>query len=163
DVPALPRGLDGRPCADPVEERIARAVAAIATAWFALAAAWELFGPILAGHYASSASVGIIAENMLRWKIAGPVWEYTQTRPPPQKLFHSSPLGGFSWAPVVLLRFSAGPAFFCRPPAVLLSAATPPLLYAIGRSIWRPAAGAAAATAFVVLPITLAFANMNAL
>ncbi len=51
----------------------------------------------------------------------------------------------------------------CRLPAVLLSAATPPLLYALGRSIYRPTAGAAAAAAFVVLPITLSFANFNAL
>jgi hypothetical protein len=53
--------------------------------------------------------------------------------------------------------------FVCRLPAVLLSAATPPLLSALGRAVWRPAAGAAAAAAFVVLPITLAFANFNAL
>jgi hypothetical protein len=37
------------------------------------------------------------------------------------------------------------------------------LIYDLGRSLYRPAAGAAGAVAFVVLPIALAFANFNAL
>src|SRR5262249_50278421 len=64
-----PSGLDGLPVADPLEERVARAVMLIATAWFTLAASWELFGPILAGHYAASAGAGVMADNMLRWRI----------------------------------------------------------------------------------------------
>ena len=95
-----PRDLDGLPVHDTdgaLEARVSRAVALVATVWFALAAAWELFGPLLAGHYASSASVGIIAENMLRWKIAGPVWEYTAARPPPSAYYCHHPWGIF-WA-----------------------------------------------------------------
>src|SRR5438874_2051275 len=69
------------------EARVARGVAIAATTWFALAAGWELFGPLLAGHYASSASVGIIADNMLRWHIPGPVWEYTTARPTPDMYY----------------------------------------------------------------------------
>src|SRR3954471_21100439 len=155
-LPAPPRGLDGLPVADPLEERVARAVAWIATAWFALAAAWELFGPLLAGHYASSASMGIIAENMLRWRIPGPVWEYTTSRPPPSMYYCHHPWGIF-WTTAALLRFFGRHDYICRLAPVLLSAATPPLLYAIGRSVWRPIAGAVAALSFVVLPITLAF------
>lgn len=160
--PAPPRGLDGLPVADPREERVARAVMIAATAWFTLAAAWELFGPLLAGHYASSASMGIIAENMLRWRIPGPVWEYTTTRPAPGMYYCHHPWGIF-WATAALLRFFGRHDYVCRLAPVLLSAATPPLLYAIGRSVWRPIAGAVAALSFVVLPITLAFANFNAL
>jgi 4-amino-4-deoxy-L-arabinose transferase-like glycosyltransferase len=160
--PEPPRGLDGLPVADPLEERAARAVAWVATVWFALAASWELFGPLLAGHYASSASVGIIAENMLRWRIPGPVWEYTRTPPTPAMYYCHHPWGIF-WTTAVLLKLLGRHDFICRLAPVLLSIATPPLLYATGRAIWRPAAGAAATAAFVVLPITLAFASFNAL
>lgn len=160
--PSPPRDLDGLPAADPREERLARAAMLVATAWFTLAAAWELFGPLLAGHYASSASMGIIAENMLRWRIAGPVWEYTTTAPTPGMYYCHHPWGIF-WTTAALLRFFGRHDFICRLAPVLLSAATPPLLYAIGRSVWRPIAGAVAALSFVVLPITLAFANFNAL
>ena len=157
-----PKSLDGLPLAGPLEERVSRIVTIVASVWFALTAAWELFGPPLAGHYASSASMGIIAENMLRWHIPGPVWEYTATRPSPSMYYCHHPWGIF-WTTAVVMEFFGRHDFVCRLPAVLLSAATPPLLSAIGRAIWRPAAGAAAAAAFVVLPITLAFANFNAL
>jgi len=160
--PAPPRGLDGLPVADAREERVARAVMIAATLWFTLAAGWELFGPLLAGHYASSASVGIIADNMLRWRIPGPVWEYTATKPGPGLYYCHHPWGIF-WATAALLKFFGRHDYICRLAPVLLSAATPPLLYAIGRSVWRPVAGAVAALSFVVLPITLAFANFNAL
>ncbi|HVY49379.1 MAG TPA: glycosyltransferase family 39 protein, partial [Minicystis sp.] len=161
-LPAAPRDEDGRPSAPAVEARVARAVALAVTVWFALAAAWELFGPLLAGHYASSASVGIIAENMLRWHIPGPVWEYTTSRPGPELYYCHHPWGIF-WTTAVLMKLFGRHDFVCRLAPVLLSVATPPLLYDLGRSIWRPAAGAAAAAGFVVLPIALAFANFNAL
>ena len=160
--PEPARDLDGLPAADPREERAARVVAAIASVWFVLAAAWEMFGPLLAGHYASSASMGIIAENMLRWHIAGPVWEYTRSAPPPGMYYCHHPWGIF-WTTAAVMKVFGRHDFVCRLAPVLLSAATPPMLYAIGRAIWRPAAGAAAAAAFVVLPITLSFAAFNAL
>lgn len=158
----LPRGSDGLPRATAREARVAWWVAAIATAWFAAAACWELFGPLLAGHYASSASVGIAAENMWRWKIAGPVLEYTAARPDPSQYYSHHPWGIF-WTEAFFMKIFGRHDFVCRLPAVLLSVMTPPLLHAIGRSVWRPAAGAAAAASFVVLPIALAFSNFNAL
>lgn len=158
----LPRGPDGLPIASPLERRVSRVVVIVATLWFTLAAAWELFGPMLAGHYASSASMGIIAENMLRWGIAGPVWEYTTAPPKPAMYYCHHPWGIF-WTTAAFMKVLGRHDFVCRLPAVLLSAATPPLLYAIGRAVYRPAAGAAAAAAFTVLPITLAFASFNAL
>lgn len=160
--PALPRDPDGLPAASARELQVSRAVLLLATAWFALAAAWELLGPPLAGHYASSASMGIIAENMLRWGIPGPVWEYTAAKPGPAMYYCHHPWGIF-WTTAAFLKLLGRHDVVCRLPAVLLSAATPPLLYAIARSAYRPAAGAAAAAAFVVLPITLSFANFNAL
>ncbi len=158
----LPGGSDGLPVASARETRIARGVVLVATIWFSLVAAWELFGPVLAGHWAASASLGIIAENMLRWAIPGPVWEYTATRPGPESYYCHHPWGIF-WVTAFFMKIVGRHDVVCRLPAILLSAATPPLLYAIGRSIWRPASGAAAAVGFVVLPITLAFASFNAL
>jgi len=160
--PGLSRDARGLPLAGPLETRLARAVLVVATAFFALAAAWEMFGPLLAGHYASSASVGIIADNMLRWHIPGPVWEYTRAKPGPGAYYCHHPWGIF-WTTALLMKLFGRHDYICRLAPVLLSAATPPLLYALGRSIWRPAAGAAAALGFVVLPIALAFANFNAL
>jgi 4-amino-4-deoxy-L-arabinose transferase-like glycosyltransferase len=142
--------------------RVARVVLALATLWFGLAASWELFGPLLAGHYASTASMGIIGENMLKWGIAGPVWQYTSSRPDAALYYCHHPWGIF-WTTAAFLKVFGHHDYVCRLPAVLLSIATPPLLYAVGRSIWRPAAGAMAALAFTVLPIALAFANFNAL
>ena len=46
----LPRDEDGLPIAGAIEERASRLVAWIATAFFALAAAWEIGGPVLAGR-----------------------------------------------------------------------------------------------------------------
>ncbi|MFO0758119.1 MAG: glycosyltransferase family 39 protein [Byssovorax sp.] len=157
-----PQDAEGLPLASPREEQVARAVALLAALWFGLAAAWEMFGPLLAGHYASSASVGIIAENMLRWHIAGPVWEYGTAPPPPSAYYCHHPWGIF-WTTAALMKVLGRHDYLCRLAPVLLSAATPVLLYRLGRAIWRPIAGAVAAASFVVLPITLAFANFNAL
>jgi len=158
----LPVDSEGLPIASEREARIARLVTIVATLWFSFVAAWEMFGPVLSGHWAASASIGIIAENMLRWGIAGPVWEYTAQRPPPSAYYCHHPWGIF-WVTAALMKVFGRHDVICRLPAILLSAGTPPLLYALGRSIWRPAAGAAAALGFVVLPITLSFANFNAL
>jgi 4-amino-4-deoxy-L-arabinose transferase-like glycosyltransferase len=161
-LPEIQRDEDGLPVVGAVEERAAKVVAWVATVFFALVATWEIGGPILAGHYASSASVGIIAENMWRWHIAGPVWEYTAAKPTPEMYYCHHPWGIF-WTTALLMKVLGRHDFVCRLAPVLLSTATPPLLYGLGRSLWRPAAGAAAALGFVVLPISLAFASFNAL
>jgi len=158
----LPRGSDGLPRSSLLEARIARFVAALATLWMALVSSWEMFGPVLAGHWAAAASMGIIAENMLRWGVIGPVWDYTATKPGPEMFYCHHPWGIF-WVTTLFMKVFGRHDVVCRLPAIVLSTLTPALLYAIGRAIWRPASGAAAAVAFVVLPITLAFANFNVL
>lgn len=158
----LPRGSDGLPRSSSLEARIARLVTAFATLWMALISSWEMFGPVLAGHWAAAASMGIIAENMLRWGIIGPVWEYTATNPGPEMFYCHHPWGIF-WVTTLFMKVFGRHDVVCRLPAIVLSTLTPPILYAIGRAIWRPASGAAAAVGFVVLPITLAFANFNVL
>lgn len=161
-LPSLERGFDGLPVVSDLERRLSLGLTVVAAVWFGLAAAWEMFGPVLAGHYASSASVGIIAENMLRWGILGPVWEYSAGPPKPSAYYCHHPWGIF-WTTAALMKILGRHDVLCRLAPVLLSIATPPLLFALGRAIWRPAAGAVAAAAFAVLPISLAFANFNAL
>jgi hypothetical protein len=157
-----PRDEHGLPAFSARESFVARVLTGIATGVFILAASWELFGPLLAGHYASSASLGISAENMLRWRLSGPVLDYSASQPVPEDFYCHHPWGIF-WTSLPLVRLFGHRDFVCRLAPWLLSAATPPLLFATGRALWRPAAGAAAAAAFVVLPITLSFATFNAL
>lgn len=144
------------------EVLVSRGILVVASVFFALAAAWEMFGPILAGHYASMASMGIIADNMHTWGIHTPVWSYTVTPPAPSEVYCHHPWGIF-WTTWAMSEVFGRHDVVCRLPAILLSAATPPLLYCIGRDLYRPIAGAAAAVAFVVLPISLSFAAFNAL
>lgn len=144
------------------ENRVARLIVLVATAWFVVASAWELFGPTPNGHYASSASVGIIADNMRTWGIGGPVWEYSRTRPTPDQYYCHHPFGIFYTTRILMAIFGRHD-FICRLAPVLLSAATPPLLFVLGRALFRPIAGAAAAAAFVVVPIALSFSSFNAL
>lgn len=144
------------------ELRVSRALVVVATIGLALVACWELFGPLLAGHYASSASMGIIADNMKRWGIVAPVWLYTDKPPTPDLYYCHHPWGIF-WVTRAFLAVFGRHDFVCRLPAVVLSVATVPMLGAIGRVLYRPYAGAAAALGFVALPITLSFAHFNAL
>ena len=150
------------PVVPATEHRLSLVVVAVATLWFAAVACWELFGPVLAGHYAASASLGIIADNMLRWDIIGPVWEYTAEAPTPNQYYCHHPWGTF-WVTALAQKVLGRHDFVCRLPAVVLSSVTPTLLFLLGRALWRPAAGAIAAAAFVVTPISLSFANFNAL
>lgn len=137
-------------------------MAALFSVGFAAATLWELAAPFGAGHVAASTAIGIAAENMLRWHIAAPVTHYTFARPTPSDWYCNHPFGIFWWQ----LPFSAllgHRDLACRLPPALLSMATPPLVYLVGRSVWGAVAGAVAAAAFAVLPIALAFSAFNAL
>jgi hypothetical protein len=140
------------------EERIAKIIVAIATAWFTLAVCWGLFGPIGGGHWAIVGSRGIMADNMVTWGIRGAVREYTLTRPEPQLYYVHHPWGTY-WVIGALMKVFGRHPFVPRLEPILMSMATPPLLYGIGRALWGPIPGALAAVAYVVLPITLAFGN----
>jgi hypothetical protein len=146
--------------AEGVADRIAPWVATGASVWFALAAAWGMFGPLPVGHYGTMGGEGIIGENMIHWHIWGPVWDYVTSQPPPSAYYCHHPWGGF-WIQAVLSAIFGHHNFVLPLPAVLMSAATPPLLYGIGRDAWGKVAGAAAAVGFTFLPITLAFANFH--
>jgi hypothetical protein len=146
--------------AESLADRIAPWVALVACVWFALAAAWGLFGPIPAGHYGTMGGEGIIGENMVRWHIFGPVWEYETTPPTLTQYYCHHPWGGF-WIMGFLFAIFGHHNFVLPLPAVLMSAATPPLLYGIAKQAWGKVPGAAAAVGFVFLPIVLGFANFH--
>lgn len=140
------------------DERAAILMTAAATIWFALAASWGLFGPIGGGHDAVVASRGIIAENMLHWRIGSPVREYTLGPPTPNLIYANHPWGTF-WYIASFVAMFGRHVFVPRLAAVVVNAAAPPLLYGIGRALWGPVPGALAALAYATLPITLAFGD----
>jgi 4-amino-4-deoxy-L-arabinose transferase-like glycosyltransferase len=140
------------------QERVARLVVLASTIWFALAVTWGLFGAIGGGHWAIVGSRGIMADNMVTWGTWGPVREYTLARPPPQEYYVHHPWGTY-WVIGALMKLCGRHAFVPRLEPVLMSIATPPLLYGVGRALWGPIPGALCALAFVVLPIALAFGN----
>lgn len=145
-----------------VVERVARIFAICGCVWFALAAAWGMFGAIGAGHYAVLASYGIIADNMLTWGTVGPVWQYVPTTPTPADWYCHHPFGTF-WTTTILRSILGRHDWVLPLPAILMSAATPPLLYKTAKEAWGTIPASAAVLGFVFLPITLGFAHFNAL
>jgi hypothetical protein len=155
---------DGRglPSATRREIRLGRALTAAATLWFALVAFWEIGAPFGAGHYAASSAVTLAGENMLRFHTLLPVTDVPLGNPTSADCYCHHPFGVF-WTSAVFRALLGHHDFVCRLPAALLSAFTPAVLYALGRSLWSPLAGAVTALAFTLTPIALAFANFNAL
>ncbi len=147
---------------DRVENRVAAAATAAATLALAVAALWGAASPIHAGHDASTASVGIAADQTLRWGTLAPVLEHTSSPPPPELVYAHHPWGIF-WLTTALVAVLGRSDLTCRLAPMLLSVATPALLHLLGSRLWRPAAGAAAAVMFCALPVTLAYASFNAL
>ena len=140
-------------------ERAARIVAGAATLWFAIAVTWGLFARIGGGHDAQIATRAIIAENMRQWHILAPVKDYTLERPGPDVFYVHHPWGMF-WLIAAFAEVLGRGTWVPRLVGILLSIATPPLLYGIGRALWGPVSGAISALAYVVLPIALAFGDL---
>ena len=138
------------------EQRVATAVVVIATVWFALALCWGIGAMPGGGHSSIVGSRGIMAENMLTWGIWGGVREYTLEAPTPQLYYAHHPWGTY-WVITLLMKVFGRHAFVPRLEPLLMSVATPALLYGIGRALWGPVPGALAALGYVVLPIALAF------
>lgn len=139
-------------------EAFAEGIVIAATLWYAIAICWCLFARVGAGHDAVVASRGMMAENMLRWHISGPVREYTLAKPTIEQFYSHHPYGTY-WL-VTALSFVLGRhAYVVRLAPVLLSVACPPMLYGIGRRLWGVPYGALCAAGYVVLPMTLAFGD----
>jgi hypothetical protein len=144
----------------PTIDRISRWVAAVASAWFALAAAWGMFGIPASGHIgAGSAGNVMAAEQMIKWKIMYPAWGwYTGQAPPEAGYICHHPFGQY-YVPAVLYWIFGHHDVLVHLPAVLMSAAIPPMLYGIARERWGAPIGAVAAAGYVVVPIAVGFSN----
>lgn len=141
-------------------EAIADRLALLGCVWFAGAAAWGLFGPMLAGHYGFMASFGIAGENMLTWGIVGPTFDYVRSRPLPEHFYAHHPWGNF-WLTALSIAIFGRHDFALSLPAVVLSSATPPLLFGLCRRAFGSVPAAAAVLVFVTLPVCVGFAHFH--
>ncbi|HEX8796592.1 MAG TPA: glycosyltransferase family 39 protein [Polyangiaceae bacterium] len=141
-------------------DRIALVIVVLASAWFAFTAFWGFAGIPGGGHLgAGSAGNTMAAEQIVKWHIFYPAWEW-YTGVPPQKVSYicHHPFGQY-WVPAVFLWIFGHHDFVVHLPAALMSAAVPPMLYGIAREKWGPVPGAVAAAAYVVVPVTVGFSN----
>jgi 4-amino-4-deoxy-L-arabinose transferase-like glycosyltransferase len=141
---------------------VARTITLLATLAIASVSCWEIAAPFGAGHYAASTAVMTSGENMWRFGTLGPVPRYLPDPPVPADYYCHHPWGIF-WVAALFVGVLGHHDIVCRLPAALLSTAMPILLYGAGRALWGPVAGALAAAAYVVTPITLAYANFFSL
>lgn len=144
-------------------DRGAAIAARVAAAAFALVAAWEIAAPFEAGHWASMAACAIAAENMLRYHLFAAVTHYPLQPPPAHAEYYARhPYGIYVMEAVSRVLFGHR-AWAIRVPAIVCSAATPFVLYRLGKALWGPVPAAVATVAFVVVPIDLAFAMFSSL
>ncbi|MBN2196257.1 MAG: glycosyltransferase family 39 protein [Polyangiaceae bacterium] len=148
--------------ADRFLDRIAVGVAVAACVAFAVLITWELAGPFDAGHDAATAAIGIAAVNMARWEIVAPVVHFSPVVPLPAAYYCHHPWGIF-WTTALLVRCFGPHDWVLRIAPVAMSIATPVLVFLAARRLYGVPAAAVAAVAFVVTPISLAFADFNAL
>ncbi len=153
---------EGLPLAERQVELVARVVALLATIFVFAVSFWEIGAPFGAGHYAAATAVTTGGENMLRFGTIGAVPRYLPGPPESTDYYCHHPWGTF-WTAALFVGVFGHHDFVCRLPAALMTSAIPLLLFRTGRALWGPIAGALAAAAYVVTPITLAYANFFAL
>jgi hypothetical protein len=141
-------------------ERVADGIAVAACVFFAAVAMWEMAGPPPGGHFGSSASFIIGGENMLRWHLFAVAPHYSVVRPTPETFYCHHPYGSIFLAALSSAVFGHH-WFSIRMPAILCSALSAPLMYALGRSMWGILPAAIATITFVFLPIDLAFSSFT--
>jgi hypothetical protein len=143
-------------------QRISRWVVIVSSAWFAFTAFWGLGGISGSGHLgAGSAGNVMAAEQIVRWHIWYPAWDWYQPKPPtvPNYICHH-PFGQY-YVPAFFLWILGHHDYVVHLPAAILSALVPPLLYGIAKEHWGHAAGAVAAASYVVVPITVGFSTFT--
>jgi hypothetical protein len=141
-------------------ERLARAVAFVACGWFAFTAFWGLCATPGGGHLGAGSAANVMAaEQMLKWHIVYPAWDWYNGQPPPKVSYICHHPFGQYWVPAVFLAIFGHHDFVVRLVPALMSAAMPPLLYGIGKEKWGISAGAVAAASYVVVPIAVGFSQ----
>jgi len=146
----------------PAIDRIAFGVVVLASAWFAFAAAWGMFGVVGGGHLGGGAAGNTMdAEQIVRWHIVYPAWGWYSGVAPKKIAYYCHHPFGLYWASATFLWLFGHRDFVVRLPAVLMSAALPPLLYGIAKEKWGRPAGAVAAASYVVVPIAVGFSSFT--
>jgi 4-amino-4-deoxy-L-arabinose transferase-like glycosyltransferase len=152
-----PRGL---PHGSPLTNALGQTAALVAALWLLAAGLWEIAAPFGQGRDAISSVVSVAGENMLRWRTALPVPEHALSQPTLENVQLEHPFGVY-WISALFSSIFGHHEWVCRLPAVLASALTPPLLYALGRALYGPIAGGLAALTFVMTPLTLVLSQVN--
>ncbi len=149
-----------RAVARPVIDRLSRWIGVAASAWFAFASAWGMFGVPGGGHIdAGGAGNVMAAEMMIKWHIGYPAWGwYHGDRPVPSIYLCHHPFGQY-YVPAALYWLFGHRDVLVHLPAVLMSVTIPPMLYGIAKERWGAPMGAVAAAGYVFVPIALGFAS----
>jgi hypothetical protein len=146
--------------AAPTIDRVAKAIAIVASVWFAFAAAWGMFGIPGGGHIGAGGAGNVMAaEQMIRWRIGYPAWGWFRGVAPVQAEYLCHHPYGQYYIPAALFWLFGHKDCLVHLPAVLMSATMPPMLYGIGRARWGAPLGAVAAAAYTVIPIAVGFSN----
>jgi hypothetical protein len=153
---------EGLPAAPLAMVRAGNGLAWLATLFITLVTLWEIAGPFGAGHFSSQTAIALAGENMLRWRTLAPIPTYLSGPPAPSDFYCHHPFGVF-WTTALFSWLFGHHDWVCRLPALVFSACMPRLVYGAGRALYGPIAAGIGALGYVVLPITLAYANFFSL
>ena len=141
-------------------DRVARLVVIIASGWFAFTAFWGVLGIPGGGHLgAGSAGNVMAAEQIVRWHILYPAWDWYIGSPPLKSSYICHHPFGQYYFPAIFIWLFGHRDFVVHLPAALMSSCVPPLLYGIAKEKWGRTAGAVAAASYVVVPVAVGFSN----
>jgi hypothetical protein len=141
-------------------ERVARIVVIAASAWFVFTGVWGMFGVPGGGHLgAGSTATAMATEQMLRWKIIYPSWDWFGAMPPAKTTYACHHPFGCFYLPLPIVALFGHRHFVLHLVPALFNGAVPPLLYGIAKERWGAACGAVAAAAYVVVPIAVGFSG----
>ena len=153
-----PRSFSARSLLGPEGVGLALTVVALLIAFFD--GVTGINAPFAGGHFASSAGIGVCADNMWRLRTALPVLGYLEGGASTSSYYMHHPLGVF-WTVALLGKVLGFSNWVLRLPPLIYVTLTPFFLARIGRALWGPLEGGLAALAFVALPITLGYANYH--
>jgi 4-amino-4-deoxy-L-arabinose transferase-like glycosyltransferase len=142
-------------------DRISYGVLGLTTLVMLIVGLWEIAAPFGAGHVAVLPARAIMADNMVTYGILYPVRAYSNQAPDIAQAYAHHPWGTYYLFGLTRLVFGRH-EWAIRIVPVCLNVGMPSLLFFVAHRLWGKVAGAAAALGWVVLPITLAFAQFPA-
>ena len=152
-----PRGL---PHGSPLTNALGQTAALVSALWLLAVGLWEIAAPFGQGRDAISSVIAVAGESMVRFGTALPVSEHGLSQPTLENVQLEHPFGVY-WISALFSSIFGHHEWVCRLPAVIASALTPLLLYALGRALYGPIAGGLAALSFALTPLTLLLSQVN--